>query len=61
MPGNGPGTAIVSAFHAYWNVNVLTNAYRYYATSFSGFSREVWLLTFASFVNRAGTMVVPFL
>lgn len=61
LPGNGPGTAIVSAFHAYWNVNVLTNAYRYYAASFSGFSREVWLLTFASFVNRAGTMVVPFL
>lgn len=39
----------------------LKRAYRFYIGSFSGFSREVWLLTFASFVNRAGTMVVPFL
>jgi predicted MFS family arabinose efflux permease len=42
-------------------VRTLSNAYRFYVGSFSGFSREVWLLTFASFVNRAGTMVVPFL
>lgn len=39
----------------------LKRAYGFYIGSFSGFSREVWLLTFASFVNRAGTMVVPFL
>ena len=39
----------------------LVRAYRSYVSSFSGFSREVWLLTVATFVNRAGTMVVPFL
>lgn len=60
MPDKGtaphaPGTGCVLA------LNVLTKAYRYYADSFSGFSSRVWLLTFASFVNRAGTMVVPFL
>jgi predicted MFS family arabinose efflux permease len=42
-------------------VNALANAYRFYAGSFAGFSRSIWLLTFATFVNRAGTMVVPFL
>lgn len=42
-------------------MNALKNAYNYYVGSFSGFGREVWLLTIASFVNRAGTMVVPFL
>lgn len=42
-------------------MNALANAYRYYAASFAGFSRSIWLLTFATFVNRAGTMVVPFL
>lgn len=40
---------------------MLAKAYRYYVDSFAGFSREVWLLTLVSFVNRAGTMVVPFL
>ncbi len=61
MSGNGEARAFVSAFHALSNVNVLANAYRYYAGSFTGFSRTIWLLTFATFVNRAGTMVVPFL
>jgi predicted MFS family arabinose efflux permease len=42
-------------------VNALAQAYRFYISSFSGFSREVWLLTLVTFVNRAGTMVVPFL
>ncbi len=42
-------------------MSTLANAYRFYAGSFAGFSRPVWLLTFATFVNRAGTMVVPFL
>ena len=40
---------------------MLTRAYRYYIGSFSGLSREVWLLAFITFVNRAGSMVVPFL
>ena len=39
----------------------LTRAYRFYVGSFSGLSREVWILAFITFVNRAGTMVVPFL
>ncbi len=42
-------------------MNALRNAYRFYVGSFAGFSRAIWLLTLASFVNRAGTMVVPFL
>ena len=42
-------------------MKALANAYRFYAGSFAGFSRSIWLLTFATFVNRAGTMVVPFL
>ena len=42
-------------------MNALSQAYRFYIRSFSGFSREVWLLTLITFVNRAGTMVVPFL
>ncbi len=41
--------------------SVLGNAFRFYISSFSGFSREVWLLTLVTFINRAGTMVVPFM
>lgn len=33
----------------------------YYLASFSGFRREVWILAAVTFVNRAGTMVIPFL
>src|SRR3954467_11424929 len=32
-----------------------------YRDAFSGLSRSVWLLSLASLVNRAGTMVMPFL
>lgn len=32
-----------------------------YRSAFSGLPREVWLLAAVSFVNRAGTMVLPFL
>ncbi len=39
----------------------LHRAYRYYLGSFSGLSREVWILALITFVNRAGTMVVPFM
>lgn len=39
----------------------LHQAYRFYIGSFSGLSREVWILALITFVNRAGTMVVPFL
>ena len=36
-------------------------AYRYYVDSFKGLSREVWILAGITFVNRAGSMVIPFL
>lgn len=32
-----------------------------YRSAFAGLAREVWLLALATFVNRAGTMVLPFL
>lgn len=34
---------------------------RKYIDNFKGFSREVWILTLVTFINRAGTMVLPFL
>lgn len=37
------------------------NALRNYINNFKGFSREVWILTLITFINRAGTMVLPFL
>jgi predicted MFS family arabinose efflux permease len=40
---------------------MLSRAYRFYIGSFNGLSREIWILAFITFVNRAGTMVVPFL
>ncbi|MEO8591384.1 MAG: MFS transporter [Flavobacteriales bacterium] len=42
-------------------MELLTRAYRFYIGSFNGLSREVWILALITFVNRAGTMVVPFL
>lgn len=32
-----------------------------YLNNFRGFSREIWILTIITFINRAGTMVLPFL
>ena len=32
-----------------------------YKDSFSGLSKEIWWLAFITFINRAGTMVIPFL
>ena len=37
------------------------NAFRKYIDNFRGFSREIWILTLVTFINRAGTMVLPFL
>lgn len=37
------------------------NAFRKYIENFRGFRREVWILTLVTFINRAGTMVLPFL
>jgi predicted MFS family arabinose efflux permease len=35
--------------------------YRNYIDNFSGLSKEIWLLSFVTFINRAGAMVLPFL
>lgn len=40
---------------------MLRNASRRYIDNFKGFSREVWILTLITYINRAGTMVLPFL
>lgn len=32
-----------------------------YFNNFKGFSKEIWILTLMTFINRAGTMVLPFL
>ncbi|MEL1242778.1 MFS transporter [Flavobacterium sp. DGU11] len=32
-----------------------------YINNFRGFSREIWILAIITFINRAGTMVLPFL
>ena len=40
---------------------MLQNAINRYFDNFKGFSREIWILTLITFINRAGTMVLPFL
>jgi predicted MFS family arabinose efflux permease len=40
---------------------MLLRATQRYFNNFRGFSREIWILTFITFINRAGTMVLPFL
>ncbi len=40
---------------------MLKNAFQRYINNFKGFSREIWILTLITFINRAGTMVLPFL
>jgi len=40
---------------------MLTKTLDIYKTSFSGLSKEVWLLSLIMLVNRSGTMVLPFL
>lgn len=40
---------------------MLKNAFRQYINNFRGFSREIWILAIITFINRAGTMVLPFL
>lgn len=37
------------------------NVFRKYINNFRGFRREIWILTLVTFINRAGTMVLPFL
>lgn len=40
---------------------MLKKAIQKYLSNFKGFSREIWILTLITFINRAGTMVLPFL
>jgi predicted MFS family arabinose efflux permease len=40
---------------------MLKTAFNHYINNFKGFSREIWILTIVTFINRAGTMVLPFL
>ncbi|HEX8268863.1 MAG TPA: MFS transporter [Flavobacterium sp.] len=40
---------------------MLKAGFRRYINNFKGFSREIWILTVVTFINRAGTMVLPFL
>jgi predicted MFS family arabinose efflux permease len=40
---------------------MLRRAFTRYISNFKGFSREIWILAVITFINRAGTMVLPFL
>ena len=40
---------------------MLKTAFNHYINNFRGFTREIWILTIVTFINRAGTMVLPFL
>jgi predicted MFS family arabinose efflux permease len=39
----------------------LTNIFTLYINSFKGISKEIWFLSLVTLINRAGTMVIPFL
>jgi len=40
---------------------MLKTAFNHYINNFRGFRREIWILAIITFINRAGTMVLPFL
>ncbi|MEN2415933.1 MDR family MFS transporter [Flavobacterium mesophilum] len=40
---------------------MLKTAFQHYINNFRGFTREIWILAIITFINRAGTMVLPFL
>ncbi|HWR93596.1 MAG TPA: MFS transporter [Flavobacterium sp.] len=40
---------------------MLKDSFQKYINNFKGFTREVWILAIITFINRAGTMVLPFL
>lgn len=40
---------------------MLAKSLRLYKNSFSGLSRDIWLLAAVTLLNRAGTMVIPFM
>ncbi|MGB5460907.1 MAG: MFS transporter, partial [Eudoraea sp.] len=39
----------------------MRSVYNSYINSFKGLSKEVWWLSLITLINRAGTMVIPFL
>ena len=39
----------------------MKKAFQKYINNYKGFSKEIWILTIVTFINRAGTMVLPFL
>ena len=43
------------------NFPMLRTGLRRYINNFKGFRREIWILAIITFINRAGTMVLPFL
>jgi predicted MFS family arabinose efflux permease len=40
---------------------MIARTIRLYQNAFSGLSKDVWILTLIFFINRSGTMVLPFL
>jgi len=40
---------------------IMSKIFNQYLGNFKGISREIWLLSFVTFINRAGAMVIPFL
>jgi predicted MFS family arabinose efflux permease len=42
-------------------LHMFKKAIQKYLNNFTGFSREIWILAIITFINRAGTMVLPFL
>ncbi|NNK80001.1 MAG: MFS transporter, partial [Flavobacteriales bacterium] len=48
-------------FTTFTTLNPLQRAYQFYIGSFQGLSKEIWILAMVTFINRAGTMVIPFL
>lgn len=40
---------------------MIRTTFQRYINNFKGFSREIWILAIVTFINRAGTMVLPFL
>ena len=41
--------------------SILKKTYKLYIDSYSGHPREIWILIILTFINRTGTMVLPFL
>ena len=45
----------------YFQFPMIKKAFQKYLNNFTGFSKEIWILAIITFINRAGTMVLPFL